>query len=163
MGTSHSSSTVHSPAIPPPRFTRPGHFRWVICGLLFFATTVNYIDRGVFGVLAPELEKSIGWTATQFGDINAAFNVAYAIGFLFIGRVIDRIGTRMGYAVSLAFWSIATGHALARTPLGFGISRFCLGLGEAGNFPAAIKTTAEWFPRRERALATGLFNAGSPA
>src|SRR3954454_8498451 len=139
-----------------------GHFRWVICALLFFATTVNYGDRGVLGGLAPELQKTIGWTDTQYGDINAAFSLAYALGFLLLGRFIDRVGTRIGYAFSLIVWSLAAaGHVLARSTFGFGVARFFLGLGEAGNFPAAIKTTAEWFPRRERALATGIFNAGS--
>jgi ACS family hexuronate transporter-like MFS transporter len=139
-----------------------GGYRWVICALLFCATTINYVDRGVLGVLAPELERSIGWTDTQYGDINAAFTFAYAMGFILLGRFIDRVGTRAGYAVSLVVWSLAAaGHALARSPFGFGVARFLLGLGEAGNFPAAIKTTAEWFPRRERALATGIFNAGS--
>lgn len=148
-----------SRATPGPR---SGYFRWVICALLFFATTVNYVDRGVFGVLAPELEKTIRWTDSQFGDINAAFTLAYAIGFIFMGRFIDRVGVRTGYAVALMFWSLAAvGHALARTPLGFGVARFMLGLGEAGNFPAAIKTVAEWFPKRERALATGIFNSGT--
>jgi ACS family hexuronate transporter-like MFS transporter len=139
-----------------------GHFRWVICALLFFATTVNYVDRGVLGVLAPDLQKRVGWTDTQYGDINAAFSLAYAIGFLVLGRFIDRVGTRVGYAAALVAWSLAAaGHALARSAFGFGVARFFLGLGEAGNFPAAVKTTAEWFPRRERALATGVFNAGS--
>ena len=116
----------------------------------------------MLGVLAPELEKAIGWTDTQYGDINAAFSFAYAIGFILLGRFIDRVGTRIGYAASLVVWSLAAaGHALARSAFGFGAARFLLGLGEAGNFPAAIKTTAEWFPRRERALATGIFNAGS--
>jgi ACS family hexuronate transporter-like MFS transporter len=147
---------------PSASTERPSHFRWVICGLLFFATTVNYVDRGVLGVLAPDLQKIIGWTDTQFGDINAAFTLAYALGFILMGRLIDRVGTRIGYALALVVWSLAAaGHALARTPFGFGVARFLLGLGEAGNFPAAIKTTAEWFPRRERALATGIFNAGS--
>jgi ACS family hexuronate transporter-like MFS transporter len=139
-----------------------GHYRWVICALLFFATTINYVDRGVLGVLAPGLKTEIGWTDTEYGDINAAFSTAYAIGFVVVGRFIDRVGTRIGYAVSLIAWSLAAaGHALARTAFGFGAARFLLGLGEAGNFPAAVKTTAEWFPRRERALATGIFNAGS--
>jgi ACS family hexuronate transporter-like MFS transporter len=139
-----------------------GGYRWVICALLFAATTINYVDRGVLGVLAPELERAIGWTDTQYGDINAAFSFAYAMGFLLLGRFIDRVGTRVGYATALAVWSLAAaGHALARSAFGFGVARFLLGLGEAGNFPAAIKTTAEWFPRRERALATGIFNAGS--
>jgi ACS family hexuronate transporter-like MFS transporter len=147
------------PATPP----RPaGGYRWIICALLFFATTINYVDRGVLGVLAPDLQKTIGWTDTQYGDINAAFSFAYALGFLLMGRLIDRIGTRLGYAVALVVWSLAAaGHALARSAFGFGVARFLLGLGEAGNFPAAVKTTAEWFPRRERALATGLFDSGS--
>jgi ACS family hexuronate transporter-like MFS transporter len=138
------------------------HYRWTICGLLFAATTINYIDRAVLGVLEPELKKVIQWTDTQYGDINAAFSFAYALGFLLVGRFIDRVGVRLGYAASLVFWSLAAAaHALAATPLGFGIARFLLGLGEAGNFPAAVKTTAEWFPQRERAFATGIFNAGS--
>jgi len=141
---------------------RPTRFRWVICALLFCATTINYVDRGVLGVLAVPLQKTIGWTDTQYGDINAAFTLAYAFGFLVMGWLMDRVGTRIGYAVALAFWSLAAaGHALAHSALGFGVARFFLGLGEAGNFPAAIKTTAEWFPRQERALATGIFNAGS--
>jgi MFS transporter, ACS family, hexuronate transporter len=148
------------PAAAPPRFA--SRYRWVICGLLFFATTINYVDRGVLGVLAPTLEKTIGWTDSQYGDINAAFSFAYAIGFLVMGRLIDRVGTRAGYAIALTMWSLAAaGHALARSAFGFGVARFLLGIGEAGNFPAAVKTTAEWFPRRERALATGIFNAGS--
>jgi ACS family hexuronate transporter-like MFS transporter len=141
---------------------RVGHYRWVICALLFFATTINYVDRSVFGVLEPELQKSIGWTATEFGDINANFNLAYAIGFLFAGWMIDRIGVRWGYAISLTVWSIAAAcHAFARNGREFAIARFALGLGEAGNFPAAIRTTAEWFPKSERAFATGIFNSGS--
>src|SRR3954468_23532440 len=148
------------PALPATGPT--SHVRWVICALLFFATTINYVDRGVLGVLEPSLQKEIQWTATQYGDINAAFTAAYAIGFLIIGRLIDQVGTRRGYAIALVVWSLAAAsHALARTPFGFGVARFFLGLGEAGNFPSAIKTTAEWFPRSERAFATGIFNAGS--
>jgi ACS family hexuronate transporter-like MFS transporter len=151
------------PAIAPERPPLlDGGYRWVVCALLFFATTINYVDRGVLGVLAPDLQTAIGWTDTQYGDINAAFSLAYALGFLLLGRFIDRVGTRIGYAVALVVWSLAAaGHALAQSAFGFGVSRFLLGLGEAGNFPAAVKTTAEWFPRRERALATGVFNAGS--
>jgi len=116
----------------------------------------------VLGVLEPELRKSIHWSKTEYGDINSAFTFAYAIGFVVVGRFVDRVGTRIGYAVALVLWSLAAaGHALARTPQDFKVARFFLGLGEAGNFPSAIKTTAEWFPRRERALATGIFNAGS--
>jgi MFS transporter, ACS family, hexuronate transporter len=157
-------STMTGETSPTRDATRPpkGRYRWVICALLFFATTINYVDRGVLGVLAPSLQKEIGWTDTQYGDINAAFSLAYAIGFLVLGRFIDRVGTRAGYAIALVAWSLAAaGHALARSAFGFGVARFFLGLGEAGNFPAAVKTTAEWFPRRERALATGVFNAGS--
>jgi ACS family hexuronate transporter-like MFS transporter len=147
---------------PPPRPPRSSYYRWVICGLLFLATTVNYVDRFTLGVLAPALKKEIGWTDTQYGDVNAAFSTAYAIGFVVMGGLIDRLGTKAGYALALVMWSLAAaGHALARSPFGFGVARFLLGLGEAGNFPAAVKTTAEWFPRRERAFATGIFNAGS--
>jgi ACS family hexuronate transporter-like MFS transporter len=139
-----------------------GWYRWVICALLFFATTINYIDRTVLGVLEPVLQKEIGWTATQYGDINSAFNLAYAIGFLFAGWMMDRIGTRWGYTISLTVWSLAAAaHAFAGSVAGFAAARFALGIGESGNFPAAIKTVAEWFPKKERALATGIFNAGS--
>jgi ACS family hexuronate transporter-like MFS transporter len=141
---------------------RIGHYRWYICALLFFATTINYVDRQVIGVLAPELQRIIGWNELQYGWIVTSFQAAYAIGFLFAGRFIDRVGTRTGYAVMFSIWSLAAiGHSLVATVLGFAIARFLLGLGESGNFPAAIKTTAEWFPRKERAFATGIFNAGS--
>jgi ACS family hexuronate transporter-like MFS transporter len=141
---------------------KSGHVRWTVCALLFFATTINYIDRQVLGILAPVLQKDIGWTDVQYGNIVAAFSGAYAIGLLLAGRVLDRIGTKIGYAVAMVCWSLAAmAHALARTPFGFGVARFALGLGESGNFPAAIKTTAEWFPKRERAFATGVFNSGS--
>jgi ACS family hexuronate transporter-like MFS transporter len=145
----------------PPQ-PKVGSYRWVVCALLFFATTINYVDRTVLGVLEPELQKIIGWTATQYGDINSAFNLAYAIGFLFAGWMMDRIGTRWGYTISLTIWSLAAAsHALAHSVLGFAGARFALGIGESGNFPAAIKTVADWFPKKERALATGIFNAGS--
>ena len=139
-----------------------GRVRWRICALLFWATTLNYIDRQVLGVLAPSLGHALGWTQVDYSRIVAAFQVAYAIGLVFAGTVIDRLGTRIGYALSIAVWGLAAAsHALARTVLAFALARFFLGLGEAGNFPAAVKTVAEWFPRRERAFATGLFNAGS--
>src|SRR5262245_31090263 len=139
-----------------------GRVRWGICALLFFATTINYVDRSVLGVLAPLLRTEIGWTDSQYGRISAAFTLAYAIGFLFAGWFIDRFGTRIGYTLYLIVWSMAAAaHALATTAFGFGAARFALGLGESGNFPAAIKTVAAWFPRRERAFATGIFNAGS--
>jgi MFS transporter, ACS family, hexuronate transporter len=136
--------------------------RWRICALLFWATTLNYIDRAVLGVLAPSLGHALGWSQIDYSRIVAAFQIAYAIGLVLAGSVIDRLGTRLGYALSIAVWGVAAAsHALARTVLAFAAARFALGLGEAGNFPAAVKTVAEWFPRRERAFATGLFNAGS--
>jgi ACS family hexuronate transporter-like MFS transporter len=139
-----------------------GHYRWLICALIFFATTINYVDRAVMGVLAPTLRTEIGWTDQDYGYISAAFTLAYAIGFLFAGWFIDKVGTRKGYTVYLTIWSLAAAaHALVRTAFGFGLARFALGIGESGNFPAAIKTVAEWFPKKERALATGIFNAGS--
>ena len=144
--------------------TRVGRYRWVICALLFFATTVNYVDRLVFGFLGPELRKPehFNWTTKELTDILFWFEVAYAIGMLGAGRVLDWIGTRVGYALSLTFWSFASIlHAFMGSVMGFSVARFLLGLGESGNFPAAIKTVAEWFPKKERALATGVFNAGS--
>jgi ACS family hexuronate transporter-like MFS transporter len=137
-------------------------YRWRICALLFFATTINYIDRQVLGVLAPYLQPIIGWNEIQYGYIVTSFQAAYAVGLLVAGGVIDRLGTRIGYAIAISIWSLAAmSHALVQTVIGFAAARFALGLGEAGNFPAAIKTVAEWFPRKERALATGIFNSGS--
>lgn len=139
-----------------------GKYRWRVCAMLLAATTINYIDRQVLGVLAPFLQQEIGWSEMQYSNIVTAFQAAYAIGLLCTGAIIDRLGTRIGYAIAIAIWSLAAmGHALAATVGGFMLARFLLGLGEAGNFPAAIKTVAEWFPRRERALATGIFNSGS--
>ncbi len=144
----------------PPRGV--GYYRWVICALLFFATTINYIDRQVFGILAPEMKKIFGWSDTDYTDIVFWFEVAYAIGLLTVGRALDWIGTRLGFALAMIFWSAASMlHAGMVTIAGFSFARFLLGLGESGNFPASIKTVAEWFPKKERALATGIFNAGS--
>ncbi|MEI6175871.1 MAG: MFS transporter [Verrucomicrobiota bacterium] len=144
-----------------PRIRRTG-FRWTVCALLFFATTINYMDRQVLGILAPTLEREIGWSEIEYSHIVMAFQAAYAIGLVVFGRLVDRIGTRHGYAISIFAWSLAAmAHALAKSVMGFGIARFTLGLGEAGNFPAAVKTVGEWFPSRERALATGLFNSGA--
>src|SRR5690349_19468506 len=137
-------------------------YRWVIVSLLFFATTINYIDRQIIGLLKPILEKEFNWTETNYAHIVMAFTAAYAIGLLLAGRLIDKTGTRIGYAISIVIWSIAgMFHALARSVTGFSIARIGLGLGEAGNFPAAVKAVAEWFPKNERGLATGLFNAGT--
>jgi ACS family hexuronate transporter-like MFS transporter len=147
-----------APAVAAPI----GRFRWRICALLFAATTLNYIDRQVLGVLAPDLSRQFGWSEIQYGYIVTAFQGAYAIGLVSAGALIDKLGTRIGYALAICVWSVAAmSHALAGSALGFAAARFLLGLGEAGNFPAAIKTVAEWFPRRERAFATGIFNSGS--
>jgi ACS family hexuronate transporter-like MFS transporter len=139
-----------------------GHYRWRICALCFFATTINYVDRQVLGVLAPTLQHVIGWDELQYSNLVNAFQAAYAIGLLVAGGFMDRVGTRIGYAVAIGVWSIATvGTSLVHTVLGFGFARFVLGIGESGNFPASIKTVAEWFPKKERALATGIFNSGA--
>jgi ACS family hexuronate transporter-like MFS transporter len=130
--------------------------------MLFAATSINYMDRQVISILKPTLMHSIGMTEVGYGHITAAFMLAYAVGLLAAGRFVDKVGTRIGYMVIMAVWSLsAMGHALANTVLEFGIARFSLGLGESGNFPAAIKTVAEWFPQSERSLATGIFNSGT--
>lgn len=137
-------------------------FRWVICGLLFYATTINYIDRQVIGLLKPVLEKELGWREAEFGWMVFAFQTAYALMMPLAGRLMDAIGTRLGYLLAVVVWSTAAmGHALASTVTQFALARFALGVGEAANFPAAIKTVADWFPQKERALATGIFNSGS--
>ena len=139
-----------------------GRYRWVICALLFFATTINYMDRQILSLLKPILDTELRWTNEQFGMVNAAFQAAYAIGLLAFGALIDRVGTKIGYAVSIAAWSLgAMSHALVGSVNGFFGARFALGLGEGGNFPSAIKAVATWFPPGERAYATALFNSGS--
>lgn len=136
--------------------------RWIICALLFFATTINYIDRQIIGILKPTLQAELGWSEIDYGNIVFWFQAAYGIGLLACGPIIDRIGSKLGYAGAIAIWSVAAMvHALARTPGGFAMARFALGLGEAANFPAAIKSVAEWFPKKERALAAGILNAGA--
>jgi len=138
------------------------HFRWTVCALLFFATTINYIDRQVLSILAKTLETQIGWDSIQYGYITSAFQAAYAVGLLAAGRWMDRMGTRKGYALAITIWSLAAmAHAAAVSAFTFGIARALLGLGEAANFPACIKTVAEWFPKKERAFATGIFNSGA--
>jgi ACS family hexuronate transporter-like MFS transporter len=137
-------------------------FRWTVVALLFAATTVNYIDRQVLGILAPTLTRELGWRETDYAAIVSWFSVAYGIGLLGVGRFLDRIGVRRGLACSVGLWSLAAmSHALVRTVTGFSVARALLGIGESGNFPAGVKAVAEWFPKRERALATGIFNAGS--
>lgn len=138
-----------------------GNYRWFVVSLLFVATTINYLDRQLIGLLKPILEKEFAWTETDFAHIVMAFTAAYAIGLMVSGGVIDRIGTKLGYAVAITVWSIAgMGHAIVKSVTGFSFVRVMLGFGEAANFPAAAKAVAEWFPRKERAVATGIFNAG---
>lgn len=156
--------TAVAAAIDDSAATRIGRYRWMICALLFFATTINYIDRQVLGILATDetFKAQIGWNEAEYGFVNTAFQAAYAIGLLVGGGLMDRFGTRKGFSIAIVFWSVAAmAHSLARSAFGFGAARFALGLGEAGNFPAAIKTVAEWFPKKERAFATGIFNSGS--
>jgi ACS family hexuronate transporter-like MFS transporter len=158
-----------------------GRYRWLICALLFVAATVNYIDRQVIGILKPTLQHEFGWSEVDYGDIVFAFQLAYAVGLLLAGRMIDRLGTKLGFTVAIVIWSVAAiahaeaavfgpavasilamaGLAYSASVAGFILARVALGFGEAGNFPAAIKTVAEWFPKRERALATGIFNSGT--
>ncbi len=139
-----------------------GNFRWVICGLLFFGVTKNYMDRQVLGVLKGPLQHEFGWNEIDYGNLVFAFQAAYALGMILVGRLIDRLGTRIGYAVAMVFWSLASmGHAIAFSLPSFIAARAALGFGEAGVFPASIKCVAEWFPKKERALATGIFNAGT--
>lgn len=141
---------------------KPTNFRWIILGLLFVATTILYIDRSALGILAPELQKSIGWSEEQYGIINSVFMMAYAVCFIVMGTLIDKIGTRKGYLVSIGIWSLATlGHVFARSWVGFAVARFSLAVGQSGNFPSAIKAVAEWFPKKDRALAVGIFNGGA--
>ena len=142
--------------------TTSGRYRWVVCGLLFFATTVNYMDRQILSLLKPILDGQLHWSNEQFGEVNSAFQGAYAIGGLIFGYLVDRLGTKIGYAISITGWSLAAmGHALVASIGGFFVARMCLGISEAGNFPSSIKTVALWFPKKERTLATSLFNSGS--
>ena len=139
-----------------------GKYRWTICALIFFATTVNYLDRAVISLLKSTLSTKFSWDDGDYANIELAFKIAYAVGMLIAGRLIDKLGTKIGYALATAIWSLAAvGHALARGVTGFIIARSVLGVSEAGNFPAAIKTVAEWFPKKERAFATGIFNSGA--
>jgi ACS family hexuronate transporter-like MFS transporter len=138
------------------------NYRWTVCALIFFATTVNYLDRQVIGILKPLLESDLGIGEKQYSHIIMAFQLLYGFGMVIAGRLIDKFGTKIGYGLSVILWSIAAmGHALAKGVLGFGFWRGFLGISEAGNFPAAIKSVAEWFPKKERALATGIFNSGT--
>lgn len=136
--------------------------RWKVVTLLFFATTINYMDRQIFGILGPTLQEEIGWNEIEYGYIVASFTFAYAFGYLFSGRFIDWIGVKKGFAWSVGSWSVAAmAHALASTPVGFGVARVFLGITEGGMFPGAVKTVSEWFPKKERSMANGIFNSGS--
>jgi ACS family hexuronate transporter-like MFS transporter len=164
MPTSSDQSTDPQPN--PSAFSRItghiGHYRWVICALLFVGVTKNYMDRQVLGVLKTTLQHDLGWNEIDYSNLVFSFQAAYAIGIVLMGRWIDRIGTRLGYALAMIFWSLASmAHAGCNSFLGFAIARSALGFGEASVFPASIKTVSEWFPQKERALATGIFNAGS--
>jgi len=139
-----------------------GRYRWTICALVFFATTINYLDRAVISLLKSTLTKELKWTEDDYANIVIAFQICYALGFLGAGRLIDKLGTKIGYALATTLWSIAAiCHGFVTNTLGFFIARGALGVTESGNFPAAIKTVAEWFPKKERALATGIFNSGA--
>lgn len=145
--------------VPP---TRVGRYRWTICALLFTATAINYIDRQTIGVLKPTLQAELKWTESSYADIVFWFQCAYAIGYLGFGPVIDRIGARLGYAIAFSVWTLAhIAHGFVYTITQFALVRFTLGLGESGGFPASLKAVSEWFPQKERALAVGVFNAGS--
>lgn len=138
------------------------NYRWIIVSLLFTGTVINYLDRQVIGLLKPTLELEFNWSESDFGNLMSAFAFAYAIGLLLSGKFIDKVGTKIGYSVAVVVWSVAgMAHAAAKSVLGFGLARASLGLGEAGNFPAAVKAVTEWFPKKERALATGIFNSGT--
>ncbi len=137
-------------------------YRWTICSLIFFATTINYLDRAVISLLKSTLSAEFHWSETDYADIVIVFQLCYAFGLLGVGGLIDRVGTKVGYAWATVLWSFAAiGHALANSTMGFMVARGFLGVTEAGNFPSAIKTVAEWFPKKERALATGIFNSGT--
>jgi len=139
-----------------------GRYRWLICGLLFAATAINYVDRQIIGVLKPTLQLEFGWSEGAFADVIFWFQAAYALGYIGFGKLVDKLGARVGYAACMVLWTVAhIAHACVASIAGFAAVRFALGLGESGNFPAGLKAIAEWFPQRERAFATGIFNAGS--
>jgi ACS family hexuronate transporter-like MFS transporter len=169
MCSDASLDRLNPRSIPGPHMDKPepaagtsGRRRWLICALLFFAATVNYMDRQVIGLLKPTLQLQFGWTEEGYSNIVLAFQLAYGGGLLFIGKLIDRLGTRRGFSLSVFVWSLsAMAHAAAASVMQFAVARFSLGIGEAGSFPASVKAVAEWFPKRERALATGIFNSGT--
>lgn len=154
-------SSVEQQLASATRCNGIANLRWYICALLLLATIVNYIDRQVFSILAPDLQRDIGWTELDYSRIVIAFQLSYAVSLILSGRLIDRIGSKLGYMLSIIWWSCAEiAHALSRTPFGFGVARAALGIGEAANFPAAMKAVAEWFPKSETGTATGILNSG---
>ncbi len=157
-----TTATAESEPALPKAPSGPGYFRWVICTLLLFGTTKNYMDRNVLGVLNKTLQHDLGWSEIDYSNLVVSFQAAYALGMVVVGRLIDKLGTRLGYALAMVFWSLASmGTALGSSLTSFAASRVALGFGEAAIFPASIKAVAEWFPKKERALATGIFNAGT--
>ena len=162
MGNASSSQVAAAPTSKPA--VSASHYRWIICALLFFATTINYVDRQILSLLKEILDQKIGWTNEQFGLVNSVFQITYGFGLLGFGWLVDRFGTKLGYAISICAWSLAAAaHALVGSFAGFALARGALGLGEGGNFPTAIKAVALWFPKPERAFATSIFNAGTNA
>jgi ACS family hexuronate transporter-like MFS transporter len=169
MSPLNSTTVTSDPRTPrPPAKTGNsirrgvGHFRWVICTLLLFGVTKNYMDRQVLGVLKTTLQHDLGWNEIDYSNLVFVFQGTYAVGMVVVGRLVDRLGTRLGYALAMVFWSLASmAHAVGSSLMSFMVARSALGFGEAGVFPASIKTVAEWFPSKERALATGIFNAGT--
>jgi MFS transporter, ACS family, aldohexuronate transporter len=165
--SSGSSSFPSGAATAPPSkagtvVEAVGHFRWVICALLLFATTKSYMDRQVLSVLKPTLQHSFGWNEIDYGNIVFAFQTCYAIGIVIAGRFVDRLGTRISFAIAMTFWSLASmSYGLAHSLTGFMVAAAALGLGQSGLFPASIKCVAEWFPKKDRSLATGIFNSGT--
>ena len=155
-------NAVASEVAPAAVSSRAGYFRWVICVLLLAGTTKNYMDRQVLGLLKPLLQHDLGWSEIDYSNLVFAFQAAYALGMVLVGRLIDRLGTRVGFSLAMMFWSLAAmGHSLVSSLSGFATARFALGFGEAGVFPASLKTVAEWFPKKERAFAAGIFNSGT--
>ena len=160
--SANRASAAESEAVTPRPSSRAGYFRWVICALLLFGVTKNYMDRQVLGILKTTLQHDLGWNEIDYGNLVFAFQAAYAVGMVVVGRLVDRLGTRLGYALAMVFWSLASmAHAFGSSFTSFMVARSALGFGESGVFPASIKTVAEWFPKKERALATGIFNAGT--
>src|SRR5713226_8944928 len=155
-------SAAAEPCMTPAASPRMTNTRWVVCALLFFATTINYIDRQILALIKELLDRELLWTNEQFGLVNSAFQGAYAVGLLFFGWFVDRYGTKIGYGVSIVAWSLAAmAHSLVGSVAGFFTARVALGVSEGGNFPSAIKAVALWFPKRERAFATAIFNSGT--